>query len=381
MTRLFIAKGLSMDPLIREGDMVMVKPIERKDIRVGDILAFSDNQAPPMTAHRLVAIKKINNEARYIFRGDFTHSARDIVCPGDVAGKVIALERSGKIISLDDPWRSFLSRLWQEFPLSGRIILLLLRWQSIAFKLELLFGRRFFIKPPQGSLETIRNKFNQKEEVDFHILHAAGGLEDWEDEAVKKFMRPQSSVLDIGCGAGREALALAKQGFKITAIDIAPAMIAAARKKAEAQSLEITFKAMAASEIDFPAESFDYCLVSRDVYSFTPAKSLRIETLQRIKKCLKKGGLVFLSAYIIPAPLFSGRWCVDSFRRARNIILPAATSEAGDIWVRGVSPSSRMATFCFCHYFSSPREIEDEMKQAGFSVRESGIENILMAQA
>lgn len=370
-----------MDPLIREGDVVLVKPIDRKDMRLGDILAFSDNQAPPMIAHRLVATKKINNEARYIFRGDFTYDARDIVCLGDIAGKVIALERSGEIIPLDNLWRNFLSHLWQQFPLSGRIILFLLRWQSIAFKLELLFGRRFFIKPPQSSLETIRNKFNQKEEVDFHVLYAQGGLEDWEDEVVKKFMRPQSSVLDIGCGAGREALALAKQGFKVTAIDIAPAMIAAARKKAEAQGRDITFKAMAASEIDFPAESFDYCLLSRDVYSFTPAKSLRIETLRRIKRCLKKGGLVFLSAYIIPAPLFSGRWCVDSFRRARNVILSAVISEAGDIWVRGVSPSSSMATFCFCHYFYSPQEIEYEMKQAGFFVGESGIENILMAQA
>ena len=39
-----------------------------------------------------------------------------------------------------------------------------------------------------------------------------------------------ASMLDIACGKGRHALAMAEKGFQVTGIDISPAMIEEARK-------------------------------------------------------------------------------------------------------------------------------------------------------
>lgn len=379
----FVAKGLSMDPLIREGDSVLVSPIKHGEIRLGDILAFSSCQVPPITAHRLVAIKRIQEKTRYILQGDFTSDSSDVVVAEDIVGRVAGLERQGKIIYLDNFYCRFLKWLWNICPALGGIILLFLRSQTLYFKIQLLVSPRFFIKPPKVSLEAIRGKFNQQEEVNFYLGCLEQGLEDWEEEVVKKIMvNPHAAILNVGCGAGREAFALAKQGFRVTAIDIAPAMIAAAKKKAQAHGLDVRFEIIAASEIAFPAHSFDYCIVGRFVYSFIPSKPMRIESLRKIKQCLKPGGGVFLSAYVIPTPFLSGRWCVDTVRRIRNILLPFMfASEPGDMWTRGVSSQSRFDTFCFCHYFNSQEEVVKEIKQAGLKLRESKIENILLAEA
>jgi ubiquinone/menaquinone biosynthesis C-methylase UbiE len=42
---------------------------------------------------------------------------------------------------------------------------------------------------------------------------------------------PGSDVLEVGCGTGQLTQGLARFGFRLTAIDIGPSMIAAARRR------------------------------------------------------------------------------------------------------------------------------------------------------
>lgn len=48
-------------------------------------------------------------------------------------------------------------------------------------------------------------------------------------------------MLDLGCGTGSNALWLAKLGFCVTGVDIAPLAIEAARQKASSEAVNITF--------------------------------------------------------------------------------------------------------------------------------------------
>ena len=48
---------------------------------------------------------------------------------------------------------------------------------------------------------------------------------------------PGSSLLEIGCGTGEEALHLARAGYRITATDVSPQMVAITRRKALAAGL------------------------------------------------------------------------------------------------------------------------------------------------
>jgi signal peptidase I len=370
-----------MDPLIREGDVVLVKPIKKEDIMLGDILAFKQKDSQIITGHRLIKVTRSPDRVSYILQGDFSTSGADEIFYEDIIGKVVGLQRDDRVFAIDTLYERILKNIWNSFYLCGKAILIFLKWRSIWFRIGILINPSYFMKSPAQLVATTREKFNQKEEVDFNNQYLTAEFEDWEEAVVKRFMnRKGVSILDVGCGSGREAIQLAKLGFNVIGIDIAPEMVKAAHKNIEKLDLKIDFKVMAASEIEFPEASFDFCMFSLNVYSFIPSRALRIETLKRIKKSLKPNGLIFLSAYIIKRPLFSAHRLIGLLRKLRNFIMPLfLSSEAGDVWIRGVSPLSRVDKFCFCHYFYSEKEIINEIIGSGLKPMESKIDNIFMA--
>jgi 2-polyprenyl-3-methyl-5-hydroxy-6-metoxy-1,4-benzoquinol methylase len=77
-------------------------------------------------------------------------------------------------------------------------------------------------------------------------------------EVTRRYFRPDSEVLEIGCGTGSTALAHAPYVKHILATDISPAMIDIARRKAEAAGIEnVTFEARAVADHDIRESSYD----------------------------------------------------------------------------------------------------------------------------
>lgn len=62
-------------------------------------------------------------------------------------------------------------------------------------------------------------------------------------------------VLDLGCGTGEVAIALARRGFEVTGVDISAVAIAAAREKAA--GLTVRFEVADATTMEPPAVPFD----------------------------------------------------------------------------------------------------------------------------
>ncbi|MDX1415554.1 MAG: class I SAM-dependent methyltransferase [Candidatus Promineifilaceae bacterium] len=56
---------------------------------------------------------------------------------------------------------------------------------------------------------------------------------------------PKANLLEIGCGSGEEALALARHGYRITATDVSSGMAALTQRKAAAAGLKEHIKAVA----------------------------------------------------------------------------------------------------------------------------------------
>jgi 2-polyprenyl-6-hydroxyphenyl methylase/3-demethylubiquinone-9 3-methyltransferase len=82
-------------------------------------------------------------------------------------------------------------------------------------------------------LAYIRDQLDQHWALDEHSLKPLAG----------------KSALDVGCGAGLLAEPLARLGAKVTAIDAAPGLIAAARLHAEGQGLDIDYRPAAVEKI------------------------------------------------------------------------------------------------------------------------------------
>jgi SAM-dependent methyltransferase len=76
--------------------------------------------------------------------------------------------------------------------------------------------------------------------------------------------RAQLTALDVGTGTGFLALELAARGHTVTGIDLAPAMLAQARRAAAARDLPAAFREGDAERPPFPAAAFDL-VVSRHV--------------------------------------------------------------------------------------------------------------------
>ena len=62
-------------------------------------------------------------------------------------------------------------------------------------------------------------------------------------------LRPSGRALDFGCGVGRLSLALARRFDQVTALDIAPAMLAEAERRAEVARREAEERARQEAQV------------------------------------------------------------------------------------------------------------------------------------
>ncbi|MCJ7580784.1 MAG: S24/S26 family peptidase [Candidatus Aminicenantes bacterium] len=93
-----IIKGQSMFPFLRKGDAVTVKPIALKETRIGDIIACRRGHADSsLTVHRLLKKKK----EFIVTKGDANRHGDPPIFAGQIWGKVIKIERDGKIKNLE----------------------------------------------------------------------------------------------------------------------------------------------------------------------------------------------------------------------------------------------------------------------------------------
>jgi phage repressor protein C with HTH and peptisase S24 domain len=91
----FEARGYSMAPFIRNGDVVTISPLRGRRARFGDVVAFA-NSTDGLVVHRVVA----RGPGRYEIRADNPGGADDIVPATSVFGAVTRVERFGHSVRL-----------------------------------------------------------------------------------------------------------------------------------------------------------------------------------------------------------------------------------------------------------------------------------------
>ncbi len=106
----FPVRGISMYPVLKEGDMVRVKKIDASEIKIGDLI-FAIFPPEEFIVHRVIRKRLNNQELIFITKGDAILSSSEKIHFKDVLGKVISIKRSGKEILFDN----HLNRLKNKF--------------------------------------------------------------------------------------------------------------------------------------------------------------------------------------------------------------------------------------------------------------------------
>jgi len=103
------------------------------------------------------------------------------------------------------------------------------------------------------------------------------------------------ALLDLGCGDGGDALALARRGMEITGVDHSQVAIDRARGLAEAERLAIDFLTVDVGQpLPFRDGRFDAVMSNLVLHSF-PERVLR-RILAEVWRCLGPGGLLLFHA-------------------------------------------------------------------------------------
>ena len=85
----FQARGRSMWPTIRDGEFLRVKPIGKRQLKLGDIVLF--RRMGEFKAHRIIGRKRDS----VLIRGDACIDSDGWIAIPEILGRVVAAERGG----------------------------------------------------------------------------------------------------------------------------------------------------------------------------------------------------------------------------------------------------------------------------------------------
>jgi ubiquinone/menaquinone biosynthesis C-methylase UbiE len=117
----------------------------------------------------------------------------------------------------------------------------------------------------------------------------AGPVREWFLAAIQERVPEGSDVLELGCGAGVDAIELA-EGRRYTGVDLSEWMISLARRRVPSG----TFVQGDLATVAFPPASFD-AVVSLYVFGHLPAEE-HVPTFRRVFGWLRPGG-VFCASF------------------------------------------------------------------------------------
>jgi SAM-dependent methyltransferase len=171
----------------------------------------------------------------------------------------------------------------------------------------------------------LRNAFTKGTEQEVEFLVDALGL------------AAGQRVLDVGCGPGRHALALARRGIVVTGVDLSPEFISLARVAATDAGASARFEVLDVRELAYDGEFDAAICLCQGGFGLLGGRD-EVGVFGRIARAVRRGGGLAVSAFHAP---FAIRHLEDgeTFDAATGVLHEIATvrDESGreqefDLW-------------------------------------------------
>jgi SAM-dependent methyltransferase len=191
----------------------------------------------------------------------------------------------------------------------------------------------------------LRNAFTKGTDQEVGFLVDALGLEVGQ------------RVLDVGCGPGRHALALARRGLAVTGVDASPEFLDLGRAAAAAAGLGVSFVELDVRDLDLDGEFDAAICLCQGGFGLLGGRD-EVEVFARIVRSVAPGGALAVSAF---STVFAVRDLgeTERFDPATGVLHERATvrDEAG------LEREFELWTTCF-----TVRELELLAERAGLRV-------------
>lgn len=205
--------------------------------------------------------------------------------------------------------------------------------------------------------------YNQSPELEWARL-TASPYRRIEYEVVRYFLDKhlpsQGSILDLGGGPGRYAIALAKQGYQVTLLDLSEANIRFAENKMKAFGIDRRrMSCQVADALDlsrFRGEQFDAALCMGPLYHL-PSLSDRLQCLRECRRVMKPRSPLFVT--VLPRLTYIR----DALRSGSFAeMIPKQAAVFDEIYENGVSQASMAPQMYYCR----PDEVKLWFDRTGF---------------
>lgn len=111
---------------------------------------------------------------------------------------------------------------------------------------------------------------------------------------LKPLVKPYR-VLDIGCGEGKDSVFLARNGYQVTAFDIAESGLVKARELAKKSGVYVNF--IKANLLDYQLENNYDIIFSSGVFHYIPEK-MRKEYIDHLKNHTNEHGICVINVFV-----------------------------------------------------------------------------------
>jgi ubiquinone/menaquinone biosynthesis C-methylase UbiE len=224
---------------------------------------------------------------------------------------------------------------------------------------RLSFNQVFFMAP-----ETVLEHFRDPRAVK-HYEQAAAHLGLWQSEEMifVQVFRPEQSLLDLGCGAGRVALGLWEIGFqRVVGIDFSREMIERARHLARLLEYTIPFRVGDATRLDIDDATFDGVIFSFNGLMQIPSRERRRMAMAEVRRVTRPGGRFVFTTHDRANPRHRTFWQEETQRWERGEQDPRLI-EYGDRYFEAPVGNTFM-------HVPSREEVLEDLRETGWMARQ-----------